>query len=192
MPPNYFRPPRPIQFKVPSGEIPIQRNPLVQMGKTLVAQQALRITSEKLEEARKTLRKFIGKSREFRVNVHATFPVTKRPEGVKRGQGRGAIDHHVARVPAGKPIFQIPNLTPLPGMVADWRGFRTVALTLPSKFQFRDQTNVFAFDRKNIQVPARVQMRKNKTCLCFGFNTHNRVKMMVDLDSYTIGRIHPR
>ena len=161
MPPIIFRPPRPIQFKVPAGEIPIQPNPEILMGKTLVAQQALRITSEKLEEARKTLRRYLGKNREFRINVHATFPVTKRPQGTKRGQGRGAIDHHVARVPAGKPIVHIPSISPMSSMQGtDWHAFRTVALTMPSKFQFRDQTNNFKFDVVNLQVPARVQMKK--------------------------------
>ena len=150
-------------FKVPSSEIPILPNPRIQMGKTLVAQQSLRITADKLEEARKTMRRFLGKNREFRINVHATYAVSRRPDGVKRGQGKGPINHYVARVPAGQPIIQVPNLTPLPGIMSpEWRAFRTVALSMPSKFQFRDQTNNFAFDRKTAGVPARVQMAQWK------------------------------
>ena len=44
------------------------------------------------------------------VNVHATYPVTRKAEGVKMGQGKGAIDHFVARVPAGKLQFRIKEL----------------------------------------------------------------------------------
>ena len=163
MPPVVFRPPRPVHFRVPSGEIPIQANPEIQMGKTLVAQQAIRIKGNHLDEARKTMRKYLGKNREFRMNVFATFAVTKRPVGTKRGQGRGPIDHFVARVPAGKPIIQVPSITPMPGvMPPEWHGFRTIAMSLPSKFQFRDQTNHFGFDRLNLKIPAKVQMARWK------------------------------
>jgi ribosomal protein L16/L10AE len=163
MPPILFRPPKPIQIRTPHGEIPRMSNPEIQMGKTLVAMQSLRITADQLDAARKTMRRILGKQREFRVNVHATFPVCKRPQGTKRGQGRGPIDHHVARVAAGKPIIHIPALTPTIGghqVPVNWWAFRTVACGLPSKFQFRDQSNSFEFDRINCSLPARLQKRK--------------------------------
>lgn len=46
--------------------------------------------------------RYLGRSKEMLTNVHATYPVTRKPEGVKMGQGKGSIDHFVARVPAGK------------------------------------------------------------------------------------------
>ncbi len=154
MPPVIFKVPKAVHIRVPHGEIPRLPGPEIKMGKTLIPTQPLRITADQLEDARKSMRRILGKSREFRQNVHATFPVCRRPEGVKRGQGRGPIHHHVARVPAGRPVFHMPSITPLPGMTPNWWAFRSVAMTLPAKFQFRDQTNNFAFDRVRADVPA--------------------------------------
>ena len=132
------------------------------MGKTLVAQQPLRISADQLDATRKTMRKFLGKYREFRILVNATLAVCRRPQGTKRGQGRGSIDRYVARVPAGRPIVQVPAVTPLPLVYPNWQAFRSVACALPGKFQFRDQTNHFAMDRASAGVSARIQMEQWK------------------------------
>ena len=46
--------------------------------------------------------RYLGRSKEVHATVHATYPVTRKAEGVKMGQGKGAIHHFVARVPAGR------------------------------------------------------------------------------------------
>ena len=155
MPPVQFKPPKAVQIRVAQGEIRRLSAPEVKMGKSLVPSQALRITADQLDDARKTMRRVLGKFREFRMDVHATFPVCERPQGVKRGQGRGPIHHHVARVPAGRPIVSMPSLTTA-GTV-NWAAFRAVSFTLPAAFKFRDQTNCFAFDRVRAEIPARFQ-----------------------------------
>jgi ESCRT-II complex subunit VPS22 len=159
MPPVFLKPPKPVHIRVPHGEIPRLSGPEIKMGKSLIPTQPLRITADQLDDARKTMRRVLGKFREFRMNVHATFPVCERPQGVKRGQGRGPIHHHVARVPAGRSIFQIPTMTTLPTVesAVNWAAFRSVAMTLPAKFKFRDQTNNFAMDRIRADIPARLQ-----------------------------------
>lgn len=162
MPPFVYKPPRPVQFKVFQGKIPPIYNPEIVMGKSIVAQGAMRITAEQLESAKKTIKKQLGKEREFRMLVHATFSRTERPFGVKRGQGRGGISEYVARVPAGRPIFQIPGLTPAEGVGSirpNWSAFRTVGLAMHARCQFRDQTNQFQMDQVNIATPARDQLR---------------------------------
>jgi ribosomal protein L16/L10AE len=165
MPPFVYKPPRPVQFKVFQGKIPSIINPDIQMGKTLVAQGAMRVTAEQLEAAKKVIKKQIGKEREFRMNVHATFSRTERPFGVKRGQGRGGISEYVARVPAGRVLFQIPGLTPGEGTAGalkpNWSAFRTVGLAMNARCQFRDQTNQFKMDQVNISTPAREQLRRS-------------------------------
>ena len=42
------------------------------------------------------LRRRLGRGREFGINVHATYAVTRKPEGGKQGQGKGAIDRFVS------------------------------------------------------------------------------------------------
>jgi ribosomal protein L16/L10AE len=163
MPPFVYKPPRPVQFKVSQGKIPPIHNPEIMIGKTLVAQGAMRVTAEQLEAAKKAIKKQIGKEREFRMNVHATFSRTERPFGVKRGQGRGGISEYVARVPAGRVLFQIPGLTPGDGVASsirpNWSAFRTVGLAMHARCQFRDQTNQFRMDQINISTPAKEQIR---------------------------------
>ncbi|KAF4756689.1 hypothetical protein FOZ62_014831, partial [Perkinsus olseni] len=62
MPPIKFRPPKPVQFRVPRAAIPeLEQKPIIHMGKTLIAQEAKRIKAEHLEEARKILRRKLGK-----------------------------------------------------------------------------------------------------------------------------------
>ena len=155
-----------MQFKVAQGKIPPLLNPDIQMGKTLVAQGAMRVTAEQLEAAKKAIKKHIGKDREFRMNVHATFSRTERPFGVKRGQGRGGISEYVARVPAGRVLFQIPGLTPgdasLGHIRPNWSSFRTVGLAMHARCQYRDQTNQFKMDQLNIATPAKVQVSLEK------------------------------
>ena len=158
MPPFVYKPPRPVQFKVSQGKIPPILSPEIQMGKTLVAQGAMRVTAEQLEAAKKAIKKQLGKEREFRMNVHATFSRTERPFGIKRGQGRGGISEYVARVPAGRVLFQIPGLTPGASHRPNWSSFRTVGLSMHARCQFRDQTNQFKMDQLNITTPARDQV----------------------------------
>ena len=163
MPPILLKPPKPIHIRVAHGEIPRLAGPEVKMGKSLIPAQPLRITADQLDDARKTMRRVLGKFREFRLNVHATYPVCERPQGVKRGQGRGPIHHHVARVPAGRPVFQIPSITTLPQGAVNWAAFRSVAMTLPATFKFRDQCNNFNFDRVRADVPAWKQLAQAPT-----------------------------
>lgn len=166
MPPFVYRPPRPVQFKVFQGKIPAITKPEIQIGKTLVAQGAMRVTAEQLEAAKKAIKKQLGKEREFRMNVHATFSRTARPFGIKRGQGRGGISEYVARVPAGRVLFQIPGLTPGEGAAGsirpNWSSFRTVGLAMHARCQFRDQTNQFRMDQVSISTPARLQVGNSR------------------------------
>ncbi|KAF4664027.1 hypothetical protein FOL47_005337 [Perkinsus chesapeaki] len=161
MPPVKFRPPKPVQFRVPKAAIPeLEQKPIIHMGKTLIAQEAKRIKAEHLEEARKILRRKLGKGKEFNMLVHATFPVTNRVEGTKRGKGKGEIAYHVARVPVGGALFQIPGVPGLPGLAPDYRGFSGIQGRFPINCQYRNQTNHFKMDRVCAEVPARVQLAK--------------------------------
>ncbi|KAF4663363.1 hypothetical protein FOZ61_001711 [Perkinsus olseni] len=161
MPPIKFRPPKPVQFRVPRAAIPeLEQKPIIHMGKTLIAQEAKRIKAEHLEEARKILRRKLGKGKEFNMLVHATYPVTNRVEGTKRGKGKGEIAYHVARVPVGGALFQIPGVPGLPGLAPDYKGFSGIQGRFPINCQYRNQTNNFKMDRVCAEVPARVQVAK--------------------------------
>ncbi|AFZ80692.1 hypothetical protein BEWA_000990 [Theileria equi strain WA] len=100
MPPVFFKPPLPVNHKAPKGRIVPLTKPDIRLGKCLVTLTPRRIKAEALEKVRLALRRVLKKRCERIVDVHATYPVTKKPDGVKMGQGKGKIDHYVARVPA--------------------------------------------------------------------------------------------
>mmetsp|Transcript_10421 Transcript_10421/g.36576 ORF Transcript_10421/g.36576 Transcript_10421/m.36576 type:complete len:155 (-) Transcript_10421:146-610(-) len=145
MPPIRFKPPLPVRFKVPKGKIlPLPQNqPDIQLGKSIVATRPHRVSADQIEYARKILRRYMGRKGDFLINVHATYAVTKKPEGVKMGQGKGNIDRFVARVPAGRVMFHVPSLNPLAGFSPNFAAFREVAHLMPMACKFRVQNNTF-------------------------------------------------
>mmetsp|Transcript_66238 Transcript_66238/g.197089 ORF Transcript_66238/g.197089 Transcript_66238/m.197089 type:complete len:155 (+) Transcript_66238:66-530(+) len=145
MPPIRYKAPLPVRFKVPKGVIvPLPANkPDVVLGKSLVAATPHRVKAEQIELGRRILRRYLGRKGDFLVNIHATYAVTKKPEGVKQGQGKGNIENFVARVPAGQVMFHIPSLNPLPGYRPNLSVFREIADKLPMSSRFRVQSNQF-------------------------------------------------
>ncbi|CAK0876913.1 unnamed protein product [Prorocentrum cordatum] len=135
MPPVRWKPPLPVRFKVPKGNIvPLPENKQdVLLGKSIVAASPHRVTAEHIEVGRKILRRYMGRKGDFLINIHATYAVTRRAQGVKMGQGKGAIDHFVARVPAGRVMFHVPSLNPLEtlGFQPNLEMFREVADKMP-------------------------------------------------------------
>ncbi|CDJ37386.1 ribosomal protein L16, putative [Eimeria tenella] len=149
MPPVRFKAPQQVRIKCPKGRIVPLNEPEVKLGKTIVAAAPHRVTEAQLEQARRTLRRYLGRSKELLVGVHATYPVTRKAEGVKMGQGKGAIDHFVARVPAGRVLFHIPQTNPFQSLLPqapNFRAFKAVAGKLPFPVVFREQNNYFPLD----------------------------------------------
>ncbi|PFH32245.1 putative 50S ribosomal protein L16 [Besnoitia besnoiti] len=146
MPPVRFKLPQEVRIKVPIGRIPPAVSHEVRLGKSLVAVAPHRVTAEQLEDARRILRRHLGRTKEVHANVHATYAVTRKPEGTKMGQGKGSIDRFVARVPAGRILFHIPQVNPFhpfPEVQPNFAAFKAIAPRLPMPVVFREQNNFF-------------------------------------------------
>mmetsp|Transcript_28010 Transcript_28010/g.64647 ORF Transcript_28010/g.64647 Transcript_28010/m.64647 type:complete len:156 (+) Transcript_28010:28-495(+) len=145
MPPIRYKAPLPVRFKAPKGKIlPLPHNrPDVRLGKSLVAAEPHRVTTDQIETARKILRHKLGRKGDFLINVHATYAVTKKPAGVGAGAGKGSIDRFVARVPAGRAMFTLPSLVPLPGMLPNLSALKAIADHMPMATRIRVQNNHF-------------------------------------------------
>lgn len=133
-------------MKVPVGRIPPAVGPEIRLGKSIVAMAPHRITADQLEDARRILKRHLGRSKEVHANVHATYAVTRKPEGTKMGQGKGSIDRFVARVPAGRILFHIPQVNPFhafPDVKPNFSAFKAIAARLPMPVAFREQNNYF-------------------------------------------------
>lgn len=147
MPPVFYKAPLVVQHKVPKGRIIPLKEPDVRLGKSLITLTPRRIKAESLENLRFALKRILHKQKERIVDVHATYAVTKNPDGVKMGQGKGRIHHYVARVPAGYPILHLPQLKPLAGDGAPlFLGFQKAVGNLPVHCGFRSQQNIFKVD----------------------------------------------
>eukprot|EP00922_Rhytidocystis_sp_ex-Travisia-forbesii_P041098 GHVS01061331.1.p1 GENE.GHVS01061331.1~~GHVS01061331.1.p1 ORF type:complete len:202 (-),score=10.66 GHVS01061331.1:121-726(-) len=153
MPPIKFKDPKPVYLKAPRGRIVALSGPDVKLGKSMVANAPHRVSAVQLDKTRSLLRRFLGSKTEIRYNVFATYGVTRKPEGTGMNQGKGHIDHFVARIPAGKTIVHLPGwLAPFnSGGFGPQRpifdAFRKVAQNLPMPVHFRSQSNNFPLDR---------------------------------------------
>lgn len=143
MPPIRYRAPLPVRFKVPGSVVVPLDAPDLMMGKSIVASHPGRITADHIEETRKSLRKYLGKKTDFMVNIHATYAVTRKPEGTKMGQGKGSIHHFVSRCPAGRVMFNVPRIASLPGVAPNFEAFRMATGHFHIPVHFREQTNQF-------------------------------------------------
>ncbi|ORM40520.1 uncharacterized protein BXIN_2212 [Babesia sp. Xinjiang] len=168
MPPFFYKAPLAIPRKVPKGRIIPLCSPDIRIGKCLITLTPKRIKAESLDKLRFSLKRILSKQKERNVDVHATYAVTKNPEGVKMGQGKGRIHHYVARVPAGYPVVHLPQLKPLNGSKHPlfW-GFARAVGNLPLRCRFRSQQNEFEIDKLFVKTKQRL-----------GDDVHNQRKLL--------------
>uniref|UniRef100_A0A0G4I3T5 Uncharacterized protein n=1 Tax=Chromera velia CCMP2878 TaxID=1169474 RepID=A0A0G4I3T5_9ALVE len=140
--------------------------PEILLGKSLVAHSPQRMSETHIDIGRKTLRTYLGRDLPFNVRVWATYPVTRKPEGTKMGQGKGSIAFFVDRTPAGKLIYNIPIMNPLsesfPGYPINWQPLRNIAGRMPMKCGYRAQYNSFPMDRLDLITQQKLQADQRK------------------------------
>lgn len=66
-----------------------------------------RITAKELDAARKAISKSLKKTGKLLMLVFPDKSVTKKPAEVRMGKGKGAVDHWVCLVNAGKILFEL-------------------------------------------------------------------------------------
>lgn len=146
MGPIIYKSPLPVRLKAPKGRIIPLLGPDIKIGKSLICASPKRIKEEKLTEMRQTIKRYLGKKKEFFVDVHATYAVTKKPDGTKMGQGKGLIDHFVARVPVGKTIFHIPTISPFASLGFSnpvYKALKKACAKVAVPCVFRSHNNIF-------------------------------------------------
>lgn len=62
-----------------------------------------------LEIVRRSLTKVLKKTRLW-INVFPDWAITKKPQEVRQGKGKGDFSHWVVRIPAGRIIFEIAKI----------------------------------------------------------------------------------
>lgn len=97
------------------------------------------ITDRQIEAARVALTRYMKREGKVWIRIFPDKPVTSKPAEVRMGKGKGALDHWVAVVRAGKIMFEAEGV---PLAVAQ-EAMRLAAQKLPMKTKFvvrRDYT----------------------------------------------------
>ena len=71
-----------------------------------------RLNSTQLEAARRQVSRGLRKQEFLWIRIVPDIPVTRKPNEVRMGKGKGSFDHWVARVKAGQIIFELTSLLP--------------------------------------------------------------------------------
>ncbi len=69
------------------------------------------ITSRELESARIAMTRHMKREGKVWIRIFPDKPITSKPQEVRMGKGKGALDHYVAVVKPGTIMFEIDGVT---------------------------------------------------------------------------------
>ncbi len=71
-----------------------------------------RLTSRQIESARVAMTRHMKREGVVWIRIFPDKPVTRKPQEVRMGKGKGAHDHWVALVQPGRIMFELDGVTP--------------------------------------------------------------------------------
>ncbi len=77
----------------------------------LRAEESERITARQIEAARRAMTRYIKRGGKIWIRIFPDTPVTQKPAEVRMGSGKGSVDHYVAKVRAGRILFEMDGIT---------------------------------------------------------------------------------
>lgn len=98
----------------------------------LQAQGHERITSRQIESARQAMTRYVKRGGKIWIRVFPHTPVTRKPQDVKMGSGKGSPEFYVAKVKPGTILFEMQGVTEEVAREA----MRLAAHKLPVKTKF--------------------------------------------------------
>jgi large subunit ribosomal protein L16 len=98
----------------------------------LQAQGHDRITSRQIESARQAMTRYVKRGGKIWIRIFPHTPVTRKPQDVKMGSGKGSPEFFVAKVKPGTILFEMQGVTEEVAREA----MRLAAHKLPVKTKF--------------------------------------------------------
>lgn len=98
----------------------------------LQAQGHERITSRQIESARQAMTRYVKRGGKIWIRIFPHTPVTRKPQDVKMGSGKGSPEFYVAKVKPGTILFEMQGVTVEQAREA----MRLAAHKLPVKTKF--------------------------------------------------------
>ncbi len=68
------------------------------------------ITARQIEAARRAMTRYIKRGGKIWIRIFPDKPVTKKPNEVRMGSGKGSLDHFVAVVKPGRILFEMDGV----------------------------------------------------------------------------------
>ena len=83
----------------------------VDFGKyALKAMEPAWITARQIEAARRAMTRYVKRGGKIWIRIFPDKPVTKKPNEVRMGSGKGSLDHFVAVVKPGRILFEMDGV----------------------------------------------------------------------------------
>ncbi|MEJ2667035.1 MAG: 50S ribosomal protein L16 [Deinococcales bacterium] len=95
----------------------------------LVAMEPAWIKSNQIEACRVTMSRYFKRGGKIYIRIFPDKPVTKKPQEVRMGKGKGAVEYWVSVVKPGRVLFEVANVTEAQAREA----FRLASHKLPIK-----------------------------------------------------------
>ena len=70
-----------------------------------------RLTNRQIESARIAMTRSMKREGKVWIRIFPDKPITKKPQEVRMGKGKGAVDHWVAQVKPGRIMFELDCVT---------------------------------------------------------------------------------
>ncbi len=77
----------------------------------LKAMEKSRITARQIEAARRAMTRYVKRGGKIWIRIFPDKPITKKPQEVRMGGGKGSIDHYVAVIKPGRILFEIDGVS---------------------------------------------------------------------------------
>lgn len=68
------------------------------------------VTSRQIESARRAMTRYIKRGGKIWIRIFPDKPITKKPNEVRMGSGKGSLDHYVCVVKAGRVLFEMDGV----------------------------------------------------------------------------------
>jgi large subunit ribosomal protein L16 len=91
-----------------------------------------RLTNRQIESARIALTRYMKREGNVWILIFPDKPITSKPQEVRMGKGKGALDHYVAQIKPGRILFEMDGVS----METAQEAFRLAAQKLPVMTKF--------------------------------------------------------
>ena len=70
-----------------------------------------RLTSRQIESARIAMTRHMKREGQVWIRIFPDKPITRKPQEVRMGKGKGSLDHYVAMVAPGRIMFEVDGVS---------------------------------------------------------------------------------